>query len=410
MTRRSGGAASARSTGSVDAIVAEAARFQAKDNLQAILLDASTPARWAGPVAERRATWLVPSRAASRSSSRAAWTRRTWPRRSSTSRPSGSTFPAAWSLARDARPGRATRPDPADRGPRRPARQGPLAVALFVKRAAAARVDRPTVPFGPQPVDPGLLEADAHGRWGVDARLRRALRARDAHGRSARPGDRLRAHPRRAGVLGRAPRAAGAATSAGRRRVYRADRLAAELERRAGREPGRLRLYLKREDLDHTGAHKINNALGQALLTRRLGKPRVIAETGAGQHGVATATACALLGLDCVVYMGAEDIRRQAPNVLRMRALGRRGARGDLGTATLKDAVNEAMRDWVTNVARRHYVLGSVVGPHPYPDDRARPPAGHRRRGRRADAHARRAACRTWPSPASAAARTPSAC
>ena len=128
-----------------------------------------------------------------------------------------------------------------------------------------------------------------------------------------------------------------------------------------------LRLYLKREDLAHTGAHKINNALGQALLTRRLGKTRVIAETGAGQHGVATATACALLGLPCVVFMGEEDIRRQAPNVLRMRALGAEVRPVTSGTATLKDAVNEAMRDWVTNVTTTHYVLGSAMGPHPYP-------------------------------------------
>jgi len=139
------------------------------------------------------------------------------------------------------------------------------------------------------------------------------------------------------------------------------------LERRAGREPGHLRLYLKREDLNHTGAHKITNALGQALLTRRLGKTRVIAETGAGQHGVATATACALLDLPCIVYMGAEDIRRQAPNVLRMRALGAEVREVTSGSATLKDAINDAMRDWVTNVETTHYVLGSAVGPHPYP-------------------------------------------
>jgi tryptophan synthase beta chain len=131
--------------------------------------------------------------------------------------------------------------------------------------------------------------------------------------------------------------------------------------------PRSLRLYLKREDLAHTGAHKINNALGQALLTRRLGKTRVIAETGAGQHGVATATACALLGLPCVVYMGAEDIERQEPNVLRMRALGAEVRAVTSGSATLKDAINEAMRDWVTNVATTHYVLGSAMGPHPYP-------------------------------------------
>jgi tryptophan synthase beta chain len=126
-------------------------------------------------------------------------------------------------------------------------------------------------------------------------------------------------------------------------------------------------MYLKREDLAHTGAHKINNALGQALLTRRLGKTRVIAETGAGQHGVATATACALLDLPCVVYMGEEDIQRQGPNVLRMRALGAEVRSVKSGTATLKDAVNEAMRDWVTNVETTHYVLGSAMGPHPYP-------------------------------------------
>ncbi len=138
--------------------------------------------------------------------------------------------------------------------------------------------------------------------------------------------------------------------------------------RRGARQPiPALRLYLKREDLAHTGAHKINNALGQALLTRRLGKRRVIAETGAGQHGVATATACALLDLPCVVYMGAEDIERQGPNVLRMHALGAEVRSVTSGTATLKDAVNEAMRDWVTNVETTHYVLGSAMGPHPYP-------------------------------------------
>ena len=139
------------------------------------------------------------------------------------------------------------------------------------------------------------------------------------------------------------------------------------LAERLTRELGGARIYLKREDLLHTGAHKINNALGQALLTRRLGKSRVIAETGAGQHGVATATACARLGLPCVVFMGEEDIRRQAPNVLRMRALGAEVRSVTSGTATLKDAVNEAMRDWVTNVETTHYVLGSAMGPHPYP-------------------------------------------
>jgi len=136
---------------------------------------------------------------------------------------------------------------------------------------------------------------------------------------------------------------------------------------RLSRELGGARLLLKREDLLHTGAHKINNALGQALLTRRMGKTRVIAETGAGQHGVATATACALLGLDCVVYMGEEDMRRQRLNVDRMRLLGAKVVPVDSGSRTLKDAINEAMRDWVTNVRTTHYILGSVLGPDPFP-------------------------------------------
>jgi tryptophan synthase beta chain len=126
-------------------------------------------------------------------------------------------------------------------------------------------------------------------------------------------------------------------------------------------------IYLKREDLNHTGAHKINNAIGQALLARRMGKPRIIAETGAGQHGVATATACALLGLDCVVYMGTEDMRRQKPNVERMELLGASVAPVDAGARTLKEAVSAAIRDWVANVETTHYIIGSCVGPAPYP-------------------------------------------
>jgi tryptophan synthase beta chain len=126
-------------------------------------------------------------------------------------------------------------------------------------------------------------------------------------------------------------------------------------------------IFLKREDLAHTGAHKINNAMGQALLASRMGKRRVVAETGAGQHGVATATACALLGLECCVYMGSEDMARQAPNVFRMRLLGAEVRAVDAGSRTLKDAINEAMRDWVTNVGDTYYLLGSVLGPHPYP-------------------------------------------
>ena len=133
------------------------------------------------------------------------------------------------------------------------------------------------------------------------------------------------------------------------------------------RELGGARVYLKREDLAHTGAHKINNALGQGLLARRMGKHRVIAETGAGQHGVATATVCVMLKQECVVYMGEEDMRRQALNVFRMRLLGAEVRSVDSGSRTLKDAINETIRDWVTNVETTHYIIGSVVGPHPYP-------------------------------------------
>ncbi len=143
--------------------------------------------------------------------------------------------------------------------------------------------------------------------------------------------------------------------------------LAENLSKRLGGQGAGLRIYLKREDLAHTGAHKINNALGQGLLARRLGKRRVIAETGAGQHGVATATVCAMLGQECVVYMGAEDVRRQALNVFRMKLLGAEVRVVDSGSRTLKDAINETLRDWVTNVETTFYVLGSAVGPHPYP-------------------------------------------
>ncbi|HWX54900.1 MAG TPA: tryptophan synthase subunit beta [Verrucomicrobiae bacterium] len=137
--------------------------------------------------------------------------------------------------------------------------------------------------------------------------------------------------------------------------------------RRLTKELGGAKIYLKREDLLHTGAHKINNCLGQALLAQRIGKRRIIAETGAGQHGVATATVCALLGFECVVYMGTEDMRRQELNVFRMKLLGAEVRGVDSGSRTLKDAINEGMRDWVTNVRTTHYILGSVLGPHPYP-------------------------------------------
>ena len=145
--------------------------------------------------------------------------------------------------------------------------------------------------------------------------------------------------------------------------LYEAERLSEHYRRPEGGP----RIWLKREDLNHTGAHKINNALGQALLALRMGKQRIIAETGAGQHGVATATVCARFGLECVIYMGAEDMRRQALNVFRMRLLGATVQPVTAGTATLKDATSEAIRDWVTNVESTHYILGSVAGPHPYP-------------------------------------------
>ena len=141
--------------------------------------------------------------------------------------------------------------------------------------------------------------------------------------------------------------------------LYHAQRLSAQL--------GGAQIYLKREDLAHTGAHKINNALGQALLAERMDKRRIVAETGAGQHGVASATVCALLGFECIVYMGTDDMARQAPNVARMKLLGARVEPVDGGSRTLKDAINEAIRDWVTNVRTTHYLLGSVLGPHPYP-------------------------------------------
>ena len=146
--------------------------------------------------------------------------------------------------------------------------------------------------------------------------------------------------------------------------LYFAERLTAHYARPDGTGP---QIYLKREDLNHTGAHKINNALAQVLLAKRMGKQRIIAETGAGQHGVATATVCARFGLDCVIYMGVHDMQRQALNVFRMRLMGAEVRPVEAGTGTLKDATSEAIRDWVTNVETTHYILGSVAGPHPYP-------------------------------------------
>ena len=188
--------------------------------------------------------------------------------------------------------------------------------------------------------------------------LRRALRARDADPRARRARARVARGALGPGLHRRARRGCCATTSAARRRST-APR---GCRRRSGRE-----VWLKREDLTHTGSHKINNALGQALLARRMGKPRVIAETGAGQHGVASATACALLGLECIVYMGTEDMRRQRPNVERMRLLGAEVVGVEAGARTLKEAVSAAIRDWVANVESTHYVIGSAVGPAPYP-------------------------------------------
>ena len=165
--------------------------------------------------------------------------------------------------------------------------------------------------------------------------------------------------------------------------LYHAERLSEA----AGRP-----VWLKREDLMHTGSHKLNNALGQCLLAKRMGKPRIIAETGAGQHGVATATACALLGLECVVYMGTEDMRRQMPNVQRMRLLGATVAGVDAGSRTLKEAVSAAIRDWVTNVGDTHYAIGSCVGPAPFPALVRDLQRDHRRRGARRAARAPRPA------------------
>ncbi len=260
-------------------------------------------------------------------------------------------------------------------------RKDPLRVALFAKRARAARFDRPHIPSRPTPVPDALLDPDASGRWGLDRdfggryvpeTLIAALEELEAAWLRTRHDPKFWAELRELQFhYGGRPTP-----------IYRADRLGAEMLARAreiaaaapgshpattARLPDRIRLYLKREDLNHTGAHKLNNALGQVLLTRRLGKSRVIAETGAGMHGVATATACALLDIPCVVHMGIEDIHRQAPNVLRMEALGAEVRPVHGGSGTLKDAVSEALRDWVTNVETSHYCLGSTMGPHPYP-------------------------------------------
>ena len=184
--------------------------------------------------------------------------------------------------------------------------------------------------------------------------------------------------------------------------LYFAERLTEHL--------GGAKIYLKREDLNHTGAHKINNCLGQILLARRMGKTRIIAETGAGQHGVATATVAARFGLPCTVYMGEVDMERQKPNVFRMRLLGAEVKGVSSGSRTLKDATNEALRDWVANVHDTFYIIGSVVGPHPYPAHGARFPGGDRRRDARPDAGPRKAACPIWWWPVSAAARMLRAC
>ena len=259
---------------------------------------------------------------------------------------------------------------------RRP-HKDPLRVAVFTKRARDARRHRPNVAFGPTPVHAGLLEADGAGRWGkerdfggryVPETLVAALEQLEAAYAAVRHDPRFWAElddllvalrrpphpavPRRSPRRRRAGRGGAAVGRAGPEGRRRSRRSGSTSSARTSPTPAPTRSTTRS---------------GQALLTRRLGKTRVIAETGAGQHGVATATACALLGLPCVVFMGEEDIRRQAPNVLRMHALGAEVRSVTSGTATLKDAVNEAMRDWVTNVESTHYVLGSAMGPHPYP-------------------------------------------
>jgi tryptophan synthase beta chain len=253
-------------------------------------------------------------------------------------------------------------------------RKDPLCIALFAKRARAARFDRPHTRPRPTPVPEAILEPDGAGKWGINRdfggryvpeTLIAALDQLQAAWNETRHDPRFWAELRELQFhYGGRPTP-----------IYRADRLGAEVLE-AARElagtvapnlPDRIHLYLKREDLNHTGAHKLNNALGQVLLARRLGKSRVIAETGAGMHGVATATACALLDMPCVVHMGIEDIHRQAPNVLRMEALGAEVRPVHGGSGTLKDAVSEALRDWVTTVETSHYCLGSTMGPHPYP-------------------------------------------
>ena len=338
-------------TASADEVVAQAEAYTAKSNLQALILDTSDPSALGGT--GKRASVEVARTVANHVPVVLAG--------GLTAADVAQALIDVPAIGVDSSSG--VEPSPRPEG--RPYKD-PLKVALFVKRANAARMDLPTVPAGPRPVDPGLLEADAAGRWGVDRAfggrfvpetlMAALLELEEAYAEIERdPAFWAELRELLATYVGRPTP------------VYRADRLAAELERRSGREPGGIRLYLKREDLDHTGAHKINNALGQALLTKRLGKHRVIAETGAGQHGVATATACALLDLECTVYMGVEDIRRQAPNVLRMKALGATVSEVTSGTGTLKDATNEAMRAWVTNVVTSHYVLGSAVGPHPFP-------------------------------------------
>ena len=199
-------------------------------------------------------------------------------------------------------------------------------------------------------------------------RVRRPVRAGDADPRARRARARLDGGAAPTRRSARSSTASASATSDVRRRSTRRERFA----------PRGRRIVLKREDLNHTGAHKINNALGQILLASRLGKRRIVAETGAGQHGVATATVCARFGLECVVYMGSEDMRRQHPNVERMRLLGAEVRAVEFGTKTLKEATSEAIRDWIANVETTYYLIGSCVGPAPVPEHRARVASGDR--------------------------------
>ncbi|KAF6266528.1 tryptophan synthase beta [Scenedesmus sp. NREL 46B-D3] len=247
--------------------------------------------------------------------------------------------------------------------PARSCRKAHTTVSSCRSRAPAVRVTAVAAPEAPaQPADVKYERPDTAGRFGKFGG--KYVPETPAALRTQTVGCTAGADPKSNGML-QAELDFALKEYVGRETpLYFAERLSEHYKREDGSMP---QIYFKREDLNHTGAHKINNALGQALLCKRMGKTRIIAETGAGQHGVATATVCARLGLECIVYMGAKDMERQALNVFRMRLMGAEVRPVLYGTATLKDATSEAIRDWVTNVETTHYILGSAAGPHPYP-------------------------------------------